>query len=79
MAAVGKGPHFLQENPPADFSGYGPDIYTHIANMDMSDTKTGTCVTEYRPSYAHTVWLEGMNICCHDDYMPNTNCRHQLK
>ena len=24
MAAVGKGPHFLQKNPPAEFSGYGP-------------------------------------------------------
>ena len=26
MAAVGKGPHFLQKNPPIEFSGYGPDI-----------------------------------------------------
>ena len=26
MAAVGKGPHFLQKNPPADFSGYGPAV-----------------------------------------------------
>ena len=22
-----KGPHFLQKNPPAEISGYGPDIY----------------------------------------------------
>ena len=27
MAAVGKGPHFLQKNPPAEFSGYGPGSY----------------------------------------------------
>ena len=27
MAAVGKSPHFLQKNPPAEFSGYGPAIY----------------------------------------------------
>ena len=58
--------------------------------MDITDTKTGTCVTEYRSSYVHTVWLAGMNItsqalchlsvtCCHDNYMPNTNYRHQLK
>ena len=26
MAAVGKGPNFLQKNPPAEFSGYRPDI-----------------------------------------------------
>ena len=26
MAAVGKGPHFLQK-PPIEFSGYEPDIY----------------------------------------------------
>ena len=24
MAAVGKGPHFLQKSPPIEFSGYGP-------------------------------------------------------
>ena len=24
MAAVGKGSHFLQKNPPTEFSGYGP-------------------------------------------------------
>ena len=41
-------------------------------------------------SCAHTVWLAGMNItspavylwsvlCCHGDYVPNTNCRHQQK
>ena len=24
MAAVGKGPHFLQKKPQAEFSGYGP-------------------------------------------------------
>ena len=30
MAAVGKGPHFFQKNPPIEFSGYGPvdDIST---------------------------------------------------
>ena len=25
--------------------------------MDITDTKTGTCVTEYHSSYAHTVRL----------------------
>ena len=25
MAAVGKGPHFLQKNLPIEFFGYGPD------------------------------------------------------
>ena len=25
MATVGKGLHFLQKNPPIEFSGYGPD------------------------------------------------------
>ena len=24
MAAIGKDPHFLQKNPPIEFSGYGP-------------------------------------------------------
>ena len=32
-------------------------IYTHIIDMDITDTKIGTCVTEYHSSYAHTVWL----------------------
>ena len=29
MAAVGKGPHFLQKNPPVEFSGYGPGCSGH--------------------------------------------------
>ena len=28
MAAVGKGPHFLQKNPPVELSGYGPAVLT---------------------------------------------------
>ena len=35
MSAVEKGPHFLQKNPSAEFSGYGPDLakekLAHIA------------------------------------------------
>ena len=30
MAAVGKGPHFLQKNSPAEFSGYGPECYYKV-------------------------------------------------
>ena len=28
MAAVGKGPHLLQKNPPAELSGYGPEYHS---------------------------------------------------
>ena len=35
MAAVGKGPHFLQKNPPIEFSGYGPGITVNAANCHM--------------------------------------------
>ena len=37
MAAVGKGPHFFQKNPPAEFSGYGLGI-------------THRCIPPYHPS-----------------------------
>ena len=30
MAAVGKGPHFLQKHPPIEFSGYGPGVTLHL-------------------------------------------------
>ena len=33
MAAVGKGPHFLQKNPPIEFSGYGP-VIRHFIGCD---------------------------------------------
>ena len=33
VTAVGKGPYFLQKNPPADFSGYGPELFCLLMIM----------------------------------------------
>ena len=36
MATVGKGPHLLQKNPQAEFSGYGP-VVQYIFNVHEWD------------------------------------------
>ena len=35
MTAVGKGPHFLQKNPPIEFSDYGPVIIQCIVVVSI--------------------------------------------
>ena len=50
MAAVGKGPHFLQKNPPAEISGYGP--VSDALQSDISISISRECdSTECRLRY----------------------------
>ena len=56
MAAVGKGPHFLQKNPPIEFSGYGPAGSSYPIDI-LASTCVSTCLDVYfnfkKPPYHH--------------------------
>ena len=43
MAAVGKGPHFLQKNLPAEFSGYGPGQPSLTSHTEITRTLLQLC------------------------------------
>ena len=54
MAAVGKGPHFLQKNPPIEFSGYGP-VTTSASPLALgeSDFIASTSIVNSIETYAY--------------------------
>ena len=37
LAAVAKGPHFLQKNPPAEISGYGPETQKGFTDAEKQN------------------------------------------
>ena len=46
MDAIGKGPHFLQKNPPTEFSGYRPGDSDNRGSTVYANTTSTICLRQ---------------------------------